>query len=235
MDRLRRALDARAAAGDPARLWLRDDDAVAPTPALDRLFGLARAGIPLTLAAIPAQSGRALAAAVAGAPGVTVAVHGWSHANHAGAGEKKQELGAHRPVAAVLAEVARGFAHLSALHGPRFVPLMVPPWNRIADTVAAALPVAGFRALSVFGPARHGPLPQVNTRVDLIDWRGSRGGRDDAVLEREILDAMAQGPVGILSHHLVHDGAAWRFLDRLAAATLEHPGCRWVPVSDLLP
>lgn len=235
MDGLRRALDARAADGRPATLWLRDDDAVEPTPALERLFDLARAGVPVTVAAIPKRTGEALAQAVVAVSGVEVAQHGWSHANYAGAGEKKQELGAHRPLPVVVEEVARGFAKLSALHGPRFVPLMVPPWNRIAPPVAAMLPGAGFRALSVFGPARAGPLPQVNTQVDIIDWHGSRGGRPANVLEREILAAMEAGPVGILTHHLVHDAAAWGFLDRLLAVTEGHPGCRWVRVSALLP
>lgn len=235
MDRLRQALDVRAAEGRPVTFWLRDDDAVGPTPALNRLFDLARAGVPVTLAAIPAQTGEALAQAVAGVPGIEVAQHGWSHANHAWAGEKKQELGAHRPVEAVMEEVAQGLAKLSALHGPRFVSVMVPPWNRIAPQVVAALPGAGFRALSVYGPAKPGPLPQINTQVDLIDWHGTRGGRDAQVLEQEILAAMPQGPVGILTHHLVHDRAAWDFLDGLAAATLGHPGCRWVAVSALLP
>lgn len=235
MDGLRRALNARAADGRPVTLWLRDDDAVEPTPALERLFDLARAGVPVTVAAIPERTGEALAQAVAGVPRVEVAQHGWSHANYAGAGEKKQELGAHRPLPVVVEEVARGFAKLSALHGPRFVPLMVPPWNRIAPQVAATLPGAGFRALSVYGPARAGTLPQVNTQVDIIDWHGSRRGRPTDVLEGEILAAMEAGPVGILTHHLVHDMAAWGFLDRLLAVTEGHPGCQWVPVSAMLP
>lgn len=235
MDRLRRTLDARALSAQPATLWLRDDDAVMPTPALDRLFDLARSGVPLTVAVIPERTGEALAQAVAGVPGIEVAQHGWSHANHARAGEKKQELGAHRPVGAVMDEVSQGFARLAALHGPRFVPLMVPPWNRIAPQVAAALPGAGFRALSVYGPARPGPLAQVNTQVDLIDWRGSRGGKDAGALEAEIVTALETGPVGLLTHHMVHDAAAWRFLEALVGATMGHPGCRWVPVSTMLP
>ena len=235
MDRLRRALDARAGAGRPATFWLRDDDAVAPTPALDRLFEMARAGVPVTVAAIPADTGAALAEAVAAVPRVEVAQHGWSHANHARPGEKKQELGSHRPVAAVMDEVTRGRARLAALHGARFVPVMVPPWNRIAPEVAAALPGAGFRALSVYGPARADPLPQINTQVDLIDWHGTRGGRDERVLEDEVLAAMDAGPVGILTHHLVHDGAAWAFLDRLCGVTSGHPGCRWASLGALLP
>ncbi|MFN4159402.1 MAG: polysaccharide deacetylase family protein [Gemmobacter sp.] len=235
LDGLRRVLDARE---EPVAFWLRDDDAVAPSAALDLLLGL---GVPVTVAVIPAPSGAALAARLAEAAGVSVAVHGWTHANHAGPGEKAQELGAHRPVEEVAGELARGFAHLAALHGERFVPLLVPPWNRIAPGVEAVLPGLGFRALSVFGPSRPfsawpGLLPRVNAHVDLIDWRGTRGGRSAEDLEAGVITAMAAGgPVGILAHHLVHDGAAWGFLAALGEVVTAHPMARWAGVGALVP
>ena len=67
-DPLMRELDGWQAAGGIARFWLRDDDAVEPTAALDRLLG-AMNGMPLTLAVIPAFSGAALAARLAVRPG----------------------------------------------------------------------------------------------------------------------------------------------------------------------
>jgi peptidoglycan/xylan/chitin deacetylase (PgdA/CDA1 family) len=225
------ALDRLADAGRVARFWLRDDDAVDPTPALETLLAL---GLPVTIAAIPAHTGAALADRLAGCDHATVVVHGWSHANYAPPGEKAQELGPHRPLAQVSGELERGRAHLAALHGARFAPVLVPPWNRIAPDVVAALPSLGFAALSVFGPARPAPLPMINTQIDLIDWRGSRGGRDARLLEAEVIAAMQSGdPVGILSHHLVHDAAAWAFLEALVAAT-DHPGAVWVDVTDLI-
>lgn len=232
---LAEALDARAAAGRPARLWLRDDDAVAPGQALDRLLALAD-GLPLTIAAIPAHASPALAARLAGVPGVAVAVHGWAHANHAGPGEKAQELGPHRPPEAVAAELAQGLARLRALFGRQLVPLCVPPWNRIAPSVAAALPGIGYTALSVFGPEVAGPLPQVNTHLDPIDWRGTRGGRPAGTLAAELAARIAAGAAatGILTHHLVHDAAVWDFLSRLVALTRGHPGAAWVPVQVLI-
>jgi len=232
-----RALDLRAAIGNPARLWLRDDDAIAPTAALDHLLSLTEAAhIPVTLAVIPADSGAALAQHLRAAPGVSVAVHGWSHSNHAPASEKKQELGAHRPVAAVLAELSRGFNHLAALHGDQFTRALVPPWNRIAPQVVAGLPALGFKALSVFGPEAAAPLRVINTHVDVIDWRGTRSGRADAVLMEEIAEAMLHGdkPVGLLTHHLVQDAQVWGFLQRLFALTANHPGCRWVGLPQLI-
>jgi hypothetical protein len=231
---LAQALDARAAAGRPAGLWLRDDDAVAPTAALDRLLALAE-GLPLTIAAIPAGATPALAARLAGVAGVRVAVHGWAHANHAGPGEKSQELGPHRPAGTVAAELAQGLARLRDLFGPQCLPLLVPPWNRISPGVAALLPGTGLAALSVFGPETPGPVPQVNTHLDPIDWRGTRGGRPGPVLAAELAARIAAGAAvtGILTHHLVHDAAVWDFLACLVAATRGHPGAAWLPAEGL--
>lgn len=228
------ALDRCAAAGKPARLWLRDDDAVDPSPALDRLLQMTGA-VPVTLAVIPALSGQALADRLADQHQVTVAVHGWSHQNHAGAGEKKQELGLHRPLATLLDDLARGFAHLSSLHGPRFAPVLVPPWNRIAPEVVEGLSAIGFRALSVFGKEFPAPVRVVNTHVDPIDWHGTRSARPLPDLMQELADAIQQGgPIGVLTHHLVHDAALWAFLDQLFEITRGHPGCSWVALQDLI-
>ncbi|HSX75868.1 MAG TPA: polysaccharide deacetylase family protein [Shinella sp.] len=220
----------RAATGRPLRLWLRDDDAVEPTAALDTLLALTeRHAVPVLLAVIPAFTGAALAARLADAPLACVAVHGWAHENHAGAGEKNQELGAHRPVDTVLAELGRGFEHLSALHAGRFVPMLVPPWNRIAPAVVDGLPALGFKALSVFGPEKPAPLAVVNTHVDIIDWRGTRGARPaEAVIADLVRVSKAQdSPIGLLTHHLVHDAAAWALMELIFEATAGQPGCAW--------
>lgn len=228
-----RALDTCAAAGTPAQFWLRDDDAVEPTAALDQL--LARVPVPLTLAVIPAFVGAALVQRLAGEHHVTVAPHGWAHLNHAGEGQKKQELGDHRPVPVVLADIAMGAAKVQTLFGAQYTPVLVPPWNRIAPHVVAGLPGIGIKALSVYGPEKPGPLPQINTHVDVMDWHGTRGGRPDDALLAELAQSMQTGtPVGLLTHHLVHDAQVWGFLDRLLALTVGHPGCRWVGLADLL-
>lgn len=235
-DPLRQMLDGLAEAGTPARLWLRDDDAVQPTPALDRLLALgADHSVPLTLAVIPEPSGQALADRLQGLA-VEVAPHGWSHANHAGSGEKSCELAATRPATAVLADLAAGLSRLRHLHGPRLVPVLVPPWNRIAPALIPALPGLGYRGLSVFGPERGAAPPaRLNVHVDLIDWRGTRGGREAGALVADLVTRLQTGaPAGYMTHHLVHDRAAWEFTERLFALTATHPGARWHRLSDLL-
>jgi hypothetical protein len=240
-DQFLKKLDAYGRDGRTAQLWLRDDDAIEPTQQLFRLLDLsARWNAPMTIAAIPADATDALADLLTPIPAISVAVHGWDHVNHAPASQKKQELGMHRGEATVLARLADGLARINVLFGDRAVPLLVPPWNRIAADLIPHLPGLGYKALSVFGPEPHkSPLPMVNTHVDIIDWKGSRGGRPKDALYvqavRHLESVTAQRvPLGILTHHLVHDEAAWEFLEDLFAATANHPACRWVSVSELM-
>jgi hypothetical protein len=229
-------------AGVVADFWLRDDDAVEPSVALDRLLSLTgAAAVPVTLAVIPARAGRNLADRVASESGITAAVHGWSHENHAPPGEKKQELGPHRPAEAVLAELGDAKIIVDSLFGALSLPMLVPPWNRIDEALLPSLSGLGFTALSLFGPAEPGPIECLNTHVDLMRWRGERHGKDHAALVAEIvaqlagrLDSGSREPIGLLSHHLVHDETAWSFLQGLFEAMAEPPACRWLSARDLM-
>lgn len=216
-----------------ADLWLRDDDATQPSPALDRLLELSqRHSAPMTLAVIPHPTGAALATRLEKTRDIDVAVHGWAHQNHAGSDEKKRELGLHRPLEIVVGELEAGLQKLRSLHDQRFVPMLVPPWNRIDQAVIEHLPQVGYKALSVYGPEMPDSLPLLNTHVDVIDWRGTRGGKDHDVLFAETAARMRQahvtgGMTGILTHHLDHDESVWAFLQSLLSITTSHPGCRW--------
>jgi len=234
-------LDRYAREGRTAKLWLRDDDAIEPTEPLSRLVALSATwGAPMTIAAIPANATPALASFFRDMPLISVAVHGWDHRNYATVFEKKQELGLHRGEDVVVGRLTDGLARIKDLFGEQAIPLLVPPWNRIAPALIPRLATLGYEALSVFGPERDGaPLPMVNTHVDIIDWRGSRGGRDfdplyaEATARLQATDG-AETSLGVLSHHLVHDEAAWAFLDDFLAVTTAHPACRWVRVETLM-
>ncbi|HEY7764034.1 MAG TPA: polysaccharide deacetylase family protein, partial [Aestuariivirgaceae bacterium] len=193
------ALDEWRGAGLRAPLWLRDDDAVAPSPSLDRLVSLTeRFGIPLALAVVPAMAGETLAARLAPLHHVTPIVHGWIHKNHAPADQKKQEFGPHRPLDVMENELSSGLQKMDVLFGDRFTPMFVPPWNRIAPELAQRLAPIGYTALSTFGRGRGAiEVPVINTHVDIIDFRGARRCRD----HRELADGLADA----LRHSLGHD------------------------------
>lgn len=235
-------LERHAEQGRVADLWLRDDDAVEPTPALaDFLQCLRRHQVPVTLAVIPEPTGAALADWLGNWPeNISVAVHGYAHINHAPATGKKRELGLHRGLDTVKNELLAGFDKLQALHGARFVPMLVPPWNRIDREVVEALAGSGYRALSVYGPEKAAALPQLNTHIDPIDWHGTRGCRDHGTLYAELAARLettmtqGHGTAGFLTHHLVHDGSLRDFLEQLFDMTATHPGCRWRDSRELI-
>ena len=238
-ENLQAELDAWAEAGLTAQFWWRDDDAVEPTAALNRLLDLAaRHDAPLALAVIPARAAQALGRLLDGHPLATPVQHGFAHRNHAPPDEKKIELGPHRPLDVVSEELLRGRALMTGLFGERFLPMLVPPWNRIAGALVEALPALGLTAVSAHGArSQPEPLPglrQVNTHADILRWTDPRGflGEAEALsLVCGHLQARRQGqagppdpaePTGILSHHLAHDEKTWDFLERLLAVLAEH-------------
>ena len=237
-----------AGAGRTATLWWRDDDAVAATPALDRLLRLARGTrIPLALAVIPALAEPSLSRRLAESDAVHVVQHGYRHLNHAPAGGKKAELAHGRPRARVLAELDRGRRRLAALFGARFSPVLVPPWNRIDAALVGALAEVGLEGLSTFASEGGAPpmtgIARADCHIDVIDWRGTTGfvGEGTALgaavrhLEaRRTGNARAGEATGLMTHHLVHDEAAWAFLAAFLARTGAHRAVRWIAVGEAL-
>jgi hypothetical protein len=234
--------------GREAQFWWRDDDAARPDPALDRLLALARrTATPLALAVIPLSCAREAFAGMG--PGVAVLQHGTDHRNRAAAGEKKSEFPPAAPVADSIARLRTAQARLADMAPALALPVLAPPWNRMPATLAPALAAAGFRGLSTFGPresAEPAPgLSQVNTHVDLIGWRTGRGfAGEDAVLAAAVRhlaakrEARADGgeATGWLSHHAVHDDAAWGFLERLFETLAAAPWAatvRWASAREL--
>ena len=235
---LEREVDAWRAAGRRVALWWRDDDAVEPSPALSRLLGLRPPGCPLGLAVIPAAAKTSLAAELTEVVEVDVLVHGFAHANHAGPGERKSEYPAGR---IALDELRRGRERLEDLFGERVLPVFVPPWNRMGEDAAAALPAAGYRVLSGYRGRPAGPLPRLDTHVDLVDWRGGRRFAGAGTVLAALAAALAARrgasdprPIGVLTHHLAHDAAAWSFLEDFLAWGEDAPGVRWVRPRDAL-
>lgn len=238
-------LEAWGHAGRVARFWWRDDDAVTATAPLDRLLALA-GDAPLALAVIPETATQALADRLVPTDTVTVLQHGIAHINHAPALAKKAELGDGRPATALAAALDAGRRRLEALFGRRFRPVLVPPWNRIADGLVALLPQAGFIGLSTAGRHRQTDtvpaLRQINSHLDPIDWHGTRRCRParDLIAEatRHLAERRLAGsdePVGFLTHHLLDDRSTERFAADLAGLVRGHAAARWVSATELWP
>lgn len=244
---LEKELDTWDATGKTATLWWRDDDATRVTPALERLLTIAAEhDIPVCLAVIPQQAQPDLQSLLERAPGTEVAVHGFSHQNHAGPEEKKCELAESRPLSDMISQLAEGLDALTKLAEDRTLPVLVPPWNRVASLLIPELHALGFRGLSTYGERRSEEpatgLTQMNCHVDPIDWRGSRDFiGTPATLDmfvrhlsrRRAGDADASEPTGLLTHHAVWTSEAFSFLDTLFARTRRHPAVRWMAAGNI--
>jgi len=222
------------------RLFLRDDDAIDVTPALEKLIvPCEEFGIPLLLATIPKPATKALGQRLTKSPLVCGAVHGYLHKNHSPVGEKTCELSRHRPLQTVLGELREGRDKLLDLFDSKLSGILVPPWNRIHDEVIDELTGLGFTGLSTHAWQKQPmPLPMVNTHVDIMHWSGGKVGREhnwmfhQLVLNLEIARQKGGRVVGILSHHLSHDEKAWSALNKLYT-TLEGK-VDWVAADDLI-
>lgn len=222
-------------------IWWRDDDAVEPTPALDRLLALAmRFAAPLHLAVVPEYATDALADRLRQSPTVSVLPHGLAHRNHAPPTQKKAEFSAHRPLPEMMDDIDRGWRRLRSMFAEQALPIFTPPWNRIAAEVAERLPSLGLWAISTYGPRKSvfaaKDLPQVNTHVDPIDWHGGGGLIDEDALAEGIALLLAERragradrdePFGLLTHHLVHREDVWSFTERFLLTMGGSGVARW--------
>lgn len=236
-----------AALGQQASFWWRDDDAVMSGEKLDRLIDLTvNSGV--LLASIPAKVDNSLALCLADSSKIWIAQHGYAHINHAprGQGLGAWELGLHRGESAVLEELDEGRHRLEHLFGPRFLPVIVPPWNRIASELFKPIAERGYHGVSAFGARANIQLPSglvlANAHCDPIRWKAG------AIFAGEIktlgqlvdhLEARRMGQVdvkehtGFLTHHIDLDSAGWTFCNHLASVIENHSGARWISPVDV--
>lgn len=242
-------LDSWTAAGRTATFWWRDDDAGEMTALLDRLLKLRdRLDVALALATVPTRLDNAFRARMAAEASVAVLQHGYSHHNFAAPQDRKIELDGSRPAEYVIADLAVGMQALKSLKGA--VPVLVPPWNRIAPHLLPLLPELGYRGLSTLGPRKRpnalAGLRQNNVHIDPIDWRGREGTpRAFAGTERAIAAAIehlaarrasatdGEEATGLMTHHLVQDDDTWRFIEQFITHTNAHPAVRWLAAKDV--
>lgn len=239
---LQQELDRWSDAGLEASLWWRDDDATRDCDRLQQLFSLSqRCQVPLAIAAIPSRLHASLVDAVNKHTQVTVLQHGYTHQNHADAGELKLELGGLRDIQTISSDLHLGFEQLDDQFGVQFCPVLVPPWNRIDESVLPRLREVGLHGISTYRVCKQQPtdgtILQVNTHMDPVHWRHNQGFIGVypaiAILIQHLL-ARRTGyrdiaePTGVLSHHLVYNHACWQFTEDLFHFLNAHPATRWL-------
>lgn len=225
------------------RFWWRDDDASEYGDELNRLLRLSRDyKIPLALAVIPGRLKENLVSELMG-ESTDVLQHGCHHVNLASAQEKKCEMLLQNSVIDCLPEF-RSF--LKDTFENRFTSILVPPWNRIAEQLLPRLKDMGFVGVSTFKSRVEESmfgLKFINTHIDIVDWKGTRGFAGEERILADIVNALklrrsrtrdSHEPIGLLTHHLDHDELCWDFIERLFDFTQNHSSVRWERIHQLL-
>ncbi len=227
-------------AGRQPVLWWRDDDAARASDGLSLLLELrAASDLPLSLAVVPGLMEDSLEKALGDRQGLSLLQHGYRHENHATPGMKKIELGGTRSTEEILAALEAGKNIGEAVFGRGWLPVLVPPWNRIEDRIVPHLTALGFQGLSIHGRRRDAfmGLTVINSHLDILQWKPAAHFLGEAALLTQLTTALrtrrledtpgSEEPCGILTHHQAHDPESWRFLKSLFSHLKQHEVVSW--------
>jgi len=175
--------------------------------------------------------------------------HGLAHTNH-GTVARPGEFGPDRPWSELKSDAERAREIFAKHFGP-VPPFFVPPFGCIEDGLSRRLQDLGFMALSN-GPGRieaqlaraHRSLAlmpvcpwrpirrtHLDVHIDPINWRAKTAHSYQAI-ERQLLGELRlrrkryispSTPIGLLTHHLVHDTAIWDACEDLVTMLRDEP------------
>ena len=238
-DDLARELDLWAEAGRVARFWWRDDDAIAPTPALTQLLDLSDAHrIEVAVAVIPATASDALAGRASSRADTprscSTAMRTRTMRRPASRRSNAAASGRSTRCSASSARAGGGSQSCSARAPSRSSPRR---GTASSGRCSTRLGEAGFRGASAYGPRARdgrGARPrrrQCACRSDELARAPLRRRRQGAERRsRRAQGAARRGateadePLGLLTHHLDHDAELWDFLDDFFRATTRASG-----------
>jgi len=263
LDEARRELDLWSEWGLKAKFWVRDDDACEVSEPLTRLLALAcKYDIRIGVAVIPGKMNQSLSDYLNGETrNFHPMCHGWKHINH-GSLDKPAEFGLDRPLVQLVQDVEAA-RKVFVRHFCTSQSIFVPPFNRISKSLIRFLPEIGFAAVSAFPSplerkllgirarvgwvpsirlSRLSVIPRIDVHIDLIDWR-SRTAKENRLVAREFAHQLrarrmagpaARSPIGLLTHHLVHDARIWRLFEELLDMLRRHDAVEFTDVEDWL-
>jgi hypothetical protein len=229
LDPVQEALDAAPA---PVDVFFRDDDAGWRDDRLLALLGVFdEHALPLDLAVIPDAVARDVAAELRGRAGTRLRLHqhGFAHRNHEPDG-RKCEFGPSRPYADQRRDIEAGAERLATLLGDATEPIFTPPWNRCTEVTGRCLLELGFRTISRESRAAPLGLNGLRELPVRVDWCRFTAPEAAERLAGALRDG---GPVGVMFHHAVMDGADLAGAGELLALVAEHPRAVPRPMREL--
>jgi hypothetical protein len=256
-----RELDCWADAGLTAKLWVRDDDAIEVSDSLLRLHEFAaNYDIRVGLAVIPGKLQLDLPEFLDhNIKQFYPMCHGWMHVDHS-RGNKPGEFGPDRPLSNMIGD-AQAALGLFGEHFSTVKAIFVPPFNRVTGAMVKTLPKIGFFGVSLmpnflerkilqFGPRLawsglikipdFAEFPRVDVHLDLINWKTKTAQETNTTVSQLVLHLrarrlglIANTPIGLLTHHLVHDERIWRALNEATEALNSHSAVEFVDVGHL--
>jgi hypothetical protein len=258
-DDARRELDIWANSNSTARFWIRDDDAIETSTSLERLRDVAvRYETKIGLAVIPGRVTPGLQEFLTeNVHQFYPMCHGWKHINH-NPGKKPAEFGPDRPISSMIEDA--GFALRSFKECfSSSQPIFVPPFNRITPALVSALPDIGFTGVSLMPSYFERKLVQLSSRMqwrgivrmpafkdglridvhlDIIDWKARTAQNTKVVAARLVQQLRARrlgvvqpdAPIGLLTHHLVHDEPVWHSFNTLLNFLKSHESVQFIDV-----
>jgi hypothetical protein len=149
------------------------------------------------------------------AAGCVIWQHGWGHHFY-----DNGEFGEGRPLDRMIEDAQRGWQQLDRVLGPQnWQRVFVPPNHQLAMSFKSMIPGLGYLGVSAglpLTPPLNG-VTEVNAEVDVMDWPKGRilplsavaDAIADALRARRQRQVPSDTPLGLLTHHLAFDEAAW--------------------------
>ena len=221
--RLEREISQLESENKRVEIWWRDDDLESPSHSLENMISVSEdINLAPLLAVIPARASKQLVKLLNQCD-INIAMHGLHHYNYEPSSRKKAEFGSFRPIETQWKDLKKGIRQLEQLFGDLFLKCFVPPWNRINTELTKSLPSFGISSLSTFASPREATavpgLLQINTHVDVIDWKEKQRFIGAELLADKIAAELqdrrtrtigAAEPIGLLTHHLIMSIDDWK-------------------------
>ena len=234
-----------------ARFWLRDDDACDMSPQLARLFDLAsQYKLNIGLAVIPGKLNPGFVDMLADMKErFHPMCHGWIHADYGRFGEPG-EFGRDRPLSSLRSDAEQAYKAFSQSFGTGKA-IFVPPFGRITSGLVKALPQIGFAGIST-GPSyielkilrmnsampwmpvipipKGSEIRRFDVHIDVLEWQ-RKTARDSEAIATNIVENLRvrrrgfitpRHPIGLLTHHLVHDEHVWQLCNEILCSLSAH-------------